>query len=155
MKSKEELAKEVLFDAIHKYTGIPHDKISLDSKFVEDLGYDSLDSVETIIRLEDELNVEIPDEAAEKFVTVRDAYEHVISLPISPTETLPTKHAIFEGNFTTEELDGSEYAEISCGKDIMISIVKYDTKRNDTVFPEILTNFKNKRVRVTIEVEQF
>ena len=89
MKTKEERTKEVLFNAIHSYTGIPYDSIFMDSRFVDDLGYDSLDSVETIMRLEDELNVEITDEAADKMLTVRDAYEHVLTLPIIVVEKLP------------------------------------------------------------------
>jgi acyl carrier protein len=154
MKSKEELTKEVLFDAIHAYTGIPHERISFDSRFAEDLGYDSLDSVETIMRLEDELNVEISDEAMDKMRTVRDAYDHVITLPVFPTEPLPTSLCTFEGVLIHDEFDGSGCAEIECAKDVTISISKYDKKLDDTIFPEILKNFQNKRVRITIEVEQ-
>lgn len=154
MKTKEERTKEVLFNAIHSYTGIPYDSIFMDSRFVDDLGYDSLDSVETIMRLEDELNVEITDEAADKMLTVRDAYEHVLTLPIIVVEKLPTVKHTFKGTLISEEFDGSECAEIDCGDNITVSINKYDEKCADTVFPEILTNFQNKRVKITIEVEQ-
>jgi acyl carrier protein len=153
MKSKEEQVKEVLFNAIHSYTGIPYESISMDSRFVEDLGYDSLDSVETVMRLEDELNVEIYNEAADKMKTVRDAYEHVLSLPVYPTSSPSTPKCTFEGSLIKDEIDESEYAEVDCGENVILSIAKYDTQKNDTIFPEILKNFQNKKVIITIEVK--
>lgn len=53
------------------------DDITKESSFIEDLGADSLDVVELIMALEDELEIEIPDEEAEKFVTVGDVVEYV------------------------------------------------------------------------------
>jgi acyl carrier protein len=55
------------------------DDITKESSFIEDLGADSLDVVELIMALEDELEIEIPDEEAEKFVTVGDVVEYVKS----------------------------------------------------------------------------
>ena len=49
----------------------------MDSSFVDDLGADSLDVVELIMALEQEFNIEIPDEDAEKIVTVNDAVQYV------------------------------------------------------------------------------
>lgn len=64
--------------------GIIADKLSVDTEmvtmeasFIEDLNADSLDIVELIMALEDELDMEIPDEEAEKFVTVGDAVNFI------------------------------------------------------------------------------
>lgn len=51
---------------------INEDEITMESAFVDDLNADSLDIVELIMALEDELDMEIPDDEAEKFVTVAD-----------------------------------------------------------------------------------
>ena len=51
--------------------------VTLDSSFVDDLGADSLDVVELIMALEQEFNIEIPDEDAEKIITVNDAVQYV------------------------------------------------------------------------------
>ena len=55
------------------------DEIKEDSKFVEDLGADSLDVVELVMALEEEFGIEIPDEDAEKIQTVKDALEYIQS----------------------------------------------------------------------------
>jgi acyl carrier protein len=53
--------------------GVEEDTITRESSFVEDLGADSLDVVELVMALEDEFKIEIPDDQAEKIVTVGDA----------------------------------------------------------------------------------
>ncbi len=50
-------------------------EVSMDATFIDDLGADSLDIVELIMAFEEEFNIEIPDETAEKIRTVRDAVE--------------------------------------------------------------------------------
>lgn len=57
--------------------GVEVSKISRDSVFVEDLGADSLDTVELVMALEEEFEIEIPDEAAEKIKTVGNAIEYI------------------------------------------------------------------------------
>lgn len=52
-------------------------RITPDSKFVEDLGADSLDQVELIMAFEEEFSIEIPDEQAEKIQTIADAIKYV------------------------------------------------------------------------------
>ncbi|MDR3312138.1 MAG: acyl carrier protein [Spirochaetaceae bacterium] len=54
-------------------------KITLDSSFRQDLGADSLDTYEMVYAIEEELGVSIPDEKANEFETVRDAYEFIKS----------------------------------------------------------------------------
>lgn len=63
-----ERVKEIIADKL----SVSEDEITMESSFVEDLNADSLDIVELIMALEDELDTEIPDEEAEKFVTVGD-----------------------------------------------------------------------------------
>ncbi len=57
--------------------GVDEAEISIDSTFIDDLGADSLDIVELIMAFEEEFNIEIPDEIAEKIKTVKDAVEYI------------------------------------------------------------------------------
>lgn len=58
---------------------IDEDKITLDSSFRQDLGADSLDTYELVYALEEDMGIKIPDEKANEFETVRDAYEFIKS----------------------------------------------------------------------------
>ncbi|MHC5938419.1 acyl carrier protein [Nostoc sp.] len=53
------------------------DKITPQSKFMDDLGADSLDTVELVMALEEEFDIEIPDEAAEQIISVQDAVDYI------------------------------------------------------------------------------
>ena len=57
--------------------GVEENEITLDSSFIDDLGADSLDIVELIMALEEEFDIEIPDEDAEKILTVGDALDYI------------------------------------------------------------------------------
>jgi acyl carrier protein len=59
--------------------GVEEDDIAMESSFIDDLGADSLDIVELIMALEEEFNLEIPDNEAEKITTVGDAVEYIKS----------------------------------------------------------------------------
>ena len=65
--------KEVIVDKL----GVEEDKIETSSSFVDDLGADSLDTVELIMQLEEEFGIEIPDESAEKMTTVQQAIDYI------------------------------------------------------------------------------
>ena len=65
--------KEVIIDKL----GIEDNKIESSSSFVDDLGADSLDTVELIMQLEEEFGIEIPDEDAEKITTVQAAVDYI------------------------------------------------------------------------------
>ena len=65
--------KEVIIDKL----GIEDSKIETESSFVDDLGADSLDTVELIMQLEEEFGIEIPDDAAETILTVADAVKFI------------------------------------------------------------------------------
>lgn len=58
---------------------IDEDKVTLDSSFRQDLGADSLDTYELVYALEEDMGIKIPDEKANEFETVRDAYEFIKS----------------------------------------------------------------------------
>ena len=62
---------------ITNHLGVSEDKVTENAKFIEDLGADSLDQVELVMAFEEEFKCEIPDEAAEKIVTVKDAIDLV------------------------------------------------------------------------------
>jgi len=60
-----------------EHLGVDADKVNEDASFIDDLGADSLDIVELVMAFEEEFGVEIPDDAAEKISTVRDAIEYI------------------------------------------------------------------------------
>lgn len=64
---------------IAEQLSIDEDDITMDSAFVDDLGADSLDLVELIMALEEEFDMEIPDEDAEKITTVGDVVDYIKS----------------------------------------------------------------------------
>lgn len=59
--------------------GVDETEVTIDSTFIDDLGADSLDIVELIMAFEEEFNVEIPDDVAEKIKTVKDTVEYIDS----------------------------------------------------------------------------
>ena len=65
--------KEIIMDKL----GVEENKITSDSHFIEDLGADSLDTVELIMQFEEDFNLEIPDEDAEKILTVKQAHDYI------------------------------------------------------------------------------
>ncbi|MCG9478807.1 MAG: acyl carrier protein [Actinomycetia bacterium] len=73
MMENFEKVKEVLVDVL----GAKEEEIAPESKFVEDLGADSLDLVELIMSFEDKFGIEISDEEAEKLETVQDALNYI------------------------------------------------------------------------------
>ena len=56
-----------------EHLGVEADKVAPDASFIDDLGADSLDTVELVMAFEEEFGIEIPDDAAEKIQTVKDA----------------------------------------------------------------------------------
>lgn len=64
---------------VAEHLGVDEAKINDNSSFVDDLGADSLDQVELVMAFEEAFNIEIPDDAAEKIVTVQDAISYVDS----------------------------------------------------------------------------
>lgn len=65
--------KEIVVEQL----GVDEADVTMESTFIDDLGADSLDIVELIMAFEEEFNIEIPDEVAEKIKTVKDAVEYI------------------------------------------------------------------------------
>jgi acyl carrier protein len=74
---KEEILSKVKAVVAEKLN-VGEDQVTEDAKFVEDLGADSLDQVELIMALEDEFELKIPEEEAEKLTTVGSAVDYVL-----------------------------------------------------------------------------
>ena len=60
-----------------EHLGVESDKVTQEASFIDDLGADSLDIVELVMAFEEEFGVEIPDDAAEKITTVKDAIDYI------------------------------------------------------------------------------
>ncbi len=75
MSSIEERVTKIVAEQL----GVAEGEISASSSFVDDLGADSLDTVELVMALEEEFDTEIPDEKAEKITTVQQAIDYVNS----------------------------------------------------------------------------
>ena len=73
MSNIDERVKSVVV----KQLGVKEEDVKNESKFIDDLGADSLDTVELVMGLEEEFDTEIPDEEAEKITTVQQAIEYV------------------------------------------------------------------------------
>jgi acyl carrier protein len=69
--------EERVVNIVTEQLGVDKDKIKRESNFVNDLGADSLDTVELVMELEEEFDISIPDDAAEKIQTVGEAIEHI------------------------------------------------------------------------------
>lgn len=72
MSDIEQRVKKIVAEQL----GVAEDEIKLESSFVDDLGADSLDTVELVMALEDEFEIEIPDEQAENITTVQQAVDY-------------------------------------------------------------------------------
>ena len=75
MSSIEEQVKSIVAEQL----GVKEDEVTNDASFVDELGADSLDTVELVMALEEEFETEIPDEDAEKITTVQQAIDFVTS----------------------------------------------------------------------------
>ncbi len=73
MSSVEEQVRGIIAEQL----GLKADEIKNDASFVDDLGADSLDTVELVMALEEEFETEIPDEEAEKITTVQQAIDYI------------------------------------------------------------------------------
>lgn len=74
-KSIEDRVKDIIVDQL----GVSADQVTAEAKFVEDLGADSLDTVELVMALEEEFDVEVPDDEAEKLQAVKDVVSFITS----------------------------------------------------------------------------
>jgi len=77
MSNTEERVKKIVCEQL----GAEEDKVTPEASFVEDLGADSLDTVELVMALEEEFETEIPDDKAEKLTTVQEAIDYIHDNP--------------------------------------------------------------------------
>ncbi len=75
-KTIEQRVKDIIVEQL----GVNADQVTADAKFIEDLGADSLDTVELVMALEEEFGSEIPDEQAEKLQSVGDVIKYIEDL---------------------------------------------------------------------------
>ncbi len=73
MSTIEERVKKIVIEQL----GVTEDEVTIEASFVDDLGADSLDTVELVMALEEEFETEIPDEDAEKITTVQQAVDYI------------------------------------------------------------------------------
>ena len=73
MSSIEERVRKIVVEQL----GVTEDQVTLEASFVDDLGADSLDTVELVMELEEEFEIDIPDDAAAKIQTVGEAVEFI------------------------------------------------------------------------------
>jgi len=73
MATVDERVKKIIAEQL----GVEEDEVTPEASFVEDLGADSLDTVELVMALEEEFSIEIPDEDAEKILTVGKAMDYI------------------------------------------------------------------------------
>ena len=71
--SIEEKVRSIIVDQL----GVESDKVTADAKFIEDLGADSLDTVEFVMAFEENFDIEVPDEEAEKLQSVADVVAYI------------------------------------------------------------------------------
>ena len=71
--SVEEKVKEIIVDQL----GVDEKQVKSEASFIDDLGADSLDTVELVMALEEEFDIEIPDEDAEKITSVQNAVDYI------------------------------------------------------------------------------
>jgi acyl carrier protein len=73
MSTVEQRVKKIVIEQL----GVKEEEVTSDASFVDDLGADSLDTVELVMALEEEFETEIPDEDAEKITTIKQAVEYI------------------------------------------------------------------------------
>ena len=73
MSDVEDQVKKIVVE----HLGIDESKVNPEAKFIDDLGADSLDTVELVMAFEEKFNIEIPDDAAETILTVNDAIKFI------------------------------------------------------------------------------
>ena len=75
MSDKQEKIKQIVVDEL----GVDEGEVTETARFIEDLGADSLDTVELVMAFEEEFNIEVPDEEAEKLLSVGDVVKYIES----------------------------------------------------------------------------
>ena len=80
-KSIEDRVKDIIVEQL----GVSADQVTTDAKFIENLGADSLDTVELVMAFEEEFGIEVPDDEAEKLLSVGNVVTYICLLYTSPS----------------------------------------------------------------------
>ena len=83
----EEKVKDIIVDQL----SVGADQVNPEAKFIEDLGADSLDTVELVMAFEEEFDIEVPDEEAEKLTSVGDVIRYIEGSGDGEPEPVPVK----------------------------------------------------------------
>ena len=75
--AEETTIEQKVRDIIVEQLGVNADQVTTEAKFIEDLGADSLDTVELVMAFEEEFGIEVPDEEAEKLLTVGNVVQYI------------------------------------------------------------------------------
>ena len=100
MNDIEDRVKKIVVE----HLGVEESKIQSDSKFIDDLGADSLDTVELVMAFEEEFGCEIPDDAAEKIVTLKDAVTYLSANSNQKKLSLKLRRVVVTGLGTVNPL---------------------------------------------------
>lgn len=74
---------ERFVDLVVEHSGLPKEKVTLEAIFIDDLGLDSLDTIELVMAAEEEFGIEIPDDQAVRLLTVKDAVVFIkLNIPV-------------------------------------------------------------------------
>ena len=90
MSSVQERVKKIVIEQL----GVKEEEVTDEASFVDDLGADSLDTVELVMALEEEFKTEIPDEEAEKITTVKEAIDYIELMDWDSCDFLLSKYGI-------------------------------------------------------------
>ena len=108
--STEPSIEEKVNEMIVKQMGVNKEQVKPETSFINDLGADSLDTVELVMELEDAFDINIPDEDAEKIQTVGDAINYIIKTNKEKKDKAFKTVLTAEGNkFTEEELQAMSF----------------------------------------------
>ncbi|WP_370194174.1 acyl carrier protein [Aurantimonas coralicida] len=86
MSDTAERVKKIVVE----HLGVEQEKVTDNASFIDDLGADSLDTVELVMAFEEEFSIEIPDDAAEKILTIKDAVNFIESQSNDKLKKVPT-----------------------------------------------------------------
>ena len=112
--------EERVIKIVAEQLGSGEDEITNESSFIDDLGADSLDTVELVMAFEEEFNCEIPDSSAEKIVTVKDAVDFIQK----QTSRLIRQQAIISGMMTLQQAGWNQVIQGNTSLDEVMRVSK-------------------------------
>src|SRR3954469_56010 len=124
--------------------GVDEEEVTPDASFVDDLGADSLDTVELVMAFEEEFGIEIPDEDAEKITRVKEAVEYIESHAKKNRDMTSTRRVVVTGIGLVSSLGigtDANWAALTAGKSGVGTITKFDASQFATRIAGEVTGF--------------